>query len=85
MDLPVRRAATVQFRRLVQLVAERGGDVIADGRPGRQWSLDIADWMLQVAAYWRTDLTMRQIGPARPCVEVGYSHSLIAAMCTVAS
>ena len=43
-----------QFRRLVRLVAERGGDAIADGRPGRQWSLDLADRVLLVAAYWRT-------------------------------
>ena len=59
-----------QFRRLVRLVAERGGDAIADGRPGRQWSLDLADRVLLVAAYWRTNLTMRQIGPL-----FGVSHS----------
>jgi hypothetical protein len=53
----------VQFRRLVRLVAERGGDTIADGRPGRQWALDLPDRVLLVAAYWRTNLTMRQIGP----------------------
>ncbi|GGL88369.1 hypothetical protein GCM10012279_02550 [Micromonospora yangpuensis] len=45
------------------MVTERGGDAIADGRPGRQWSLDLADRVLLVAAYWRTNLTMRQIGP----------------------
>ncbi|NIL60067.1 transposase family protein [Salinispora arenicola] len=60
----------VQFRRLVRLVAERGGDAIADGRPGRQWSLDLADRVLLVAAYRRTNLTMRQIGPL-----FGVSHS----------
>lgn len=38
-------------------------DAIAGGRPGRQWSLDLADRVLLVAAYWRTNLTMRQIGP----------------------
>ncbi|GHJ06978.1 hypothetical protein TPA0907_13450 [Micromonospora humidisoli] len=59
-----------QFRRLVRLVAERGGDAIVDGRPGRQWSLDLADRVLLVAAYWRTNLTMRQIGPL-----FGVSHS----------
>jgi hypothetical protein len=32
-----------QFRRLVRLVAQRGRDVIADGRPGRQWALDLPD------------------------------------------
>ncbi|GIM83544.1 hypothetical protein Sar04_12720 [Salinispora arenicola] len=59
-----------QFHRLVRLVAERDGDSIADGRPGRQWSLDLTDRVLLVAAYWRTNLTMRQIGPL-----FGVSHS----------
>ncbi|MFI6067043.1 transposase family protein [Micromonospora sp. NPDC051227] len=59
-----------QFRTLVRLVAERGGDGIADGRPGRQWALDLADRVLLIAAYWRTNLTMRQIGPL-----FGVSHS----------
>ena len=59
-----------QFRRLVRLVAQRGGDTIADGRPGRQWALDRPDRVLLVAAYWRTNLTMRQIGPL-----FGVSHS----------
>lgn len=31
-----------QFRKLVRVVAQRGGDEIADGRPGRQWRLDSA-------------------------------------------
>jgi hypothetical protein len=47
----------------VRLVAERGGDEIADGRPGWQWALPLADRVLLVATYWRTNLTMRQIGP----------------------
>jgi hypothetical protein len=59
-----------QFRRLVRLVAQRGGDAIADGRPGRQWALSLSDRVLLVAAYWRTNLTMRQIGPL-----FGVSHS----------
>jgi hypothetical protein len=59
-----------RFRRLVRLVAQRGGDAIADGRPGRQWALDLPDRVLLVACYWRTDLTMRQIGPL-----FGVSHS----------
>ncbi len=61
-----------QFRRLVRLAAERGGEAIADGRPGRQWFLDLADRVLLVAAYWRTNLTMRQIGPL-----FGVSHSAV--------
>jgi DDE superfamily endonuclease/Helix-turn-helix of DDE superfamily endonuclease len=59
-----------QFRKLVRLVAQRGGDEIADGRPGRQWRLDLADRVLLVATYWRTNLTMRQLGPL-----FGVSHS----------
>jgi hypothetical protein len=59
-----------QFRKLVRLVAQRGGEEIADGRHGRQWRLDLADRVLLVAAYWRTNLTMRQIGPL-----FGVSHS----------
>jgi hypothetical protein len=59
-----------QFRRLVAMVARRGGSSIADGRPGRPWSLELADRVLLVATYWRTNLTMRQIGPL-----FGVSHS----------
>jgi hypothetical protein len=59
-----------QFRKLVRTVAARGGPGIADGRPGRQWSLELADRVLLVVAYWRTNLTMRQIGPL-----FGVSHS----------
>jgi hypothetical protein len=59
-----------QFRKLVATVAVRGGDAIADGRRGRQWSLSLPDRVLLVATYWRTNLTMRQIGPL-----FGVSHS----------
>jgi Helix-turn-helix of DDE superfamily endonuclease len=59
-----------QFRKLVRLVARRGGDEIADGRPGCQRALNLSDRVLLVAAYWRTSLTMRQIGPL-----FGISHS----------
>jgi hypothetical protein len=68
--LPFTGLTPTQSRRLVRLVAERGGDGIADGRPGRQWALDLPDRVLLVAAYWRTNLTMRQIGPL-----FGVSHS----------
>jgi hypothetical protein len=60
---PFTGLSPAQFRRLVRLVAQRGGDVIADGRPDRQWALDLPDRVLLVAAYWRTNLTMHQIGP----------------------
>src|SRR5919112_2776454 len=59
-----------QFRKLVRVVAQRGGEAIADGRPGRPWRLVLADRVLLVATYWRTNLTMRQIGPL-----FGVSHS----------
>src|SRR5699024_536160 len=53
-----------------RVVAEQGGDAVADGRPGRQWRLPLADRVLLVAAYWRTNLTMRQLG-----LLFGVSHS----------
>ena len=68
--LPFTGLKPAQFRRLVRLVAERGADAVADGRPGRQWALDLPDRVLLVVAYWRTNLTMRQIGPL-----FGVSHS----------
>jgi hypothetical protein len=67
---PFTGLAPAQFRRLVGLVAQRGGDAIADARPGRQWALDLPDRVLLVAVYWRTNLTMRQIEPL-----FGVSHS----------
>ncbi|MEU5191585.1 transposase [Streptomyces klenkii] len=49
-----------QFRKLVGLVRRRGGGVPSGGRP---WGLPLEDRVLLVAAYWRTSLTMRQLGP----------------------
>ncbi len=51
-----------QFRRLVRLVAERGADAIADGRPGRQWALDLADRVLLS----ETDLVAKTCLPMAP-------------------
>ena len=51
------------FDRLVDAVAERGGEAVADGRPGRQWSLPLADRVLLIAVYYRTNLTMRRLAP----------------------
>jgi hypothetical protein len=34
-----------------------------DSRRGRPWGLPLADRVLLVAAYWRTNLTVRQLGP----------------------
>lgn len=47
--------APARLRRLVRLVAERGGDAIADGRPVRQRALDLADRMLLVRRLWGTN------------------------------
>src|SRR5512135_740795 len=52
-----------QFCKLVTVVARRGGPAVADGRPGRQWCLDLPDRVLLVATYYRTNLTMRQVAP----------------------
>jgi hypothetical protein len=69
---PFTGLSPAQFRRLVRLVAARGGDAIADGRPGRPCGLDLPDRVLLVAVYWRTNLTMRQLGPL-----FGISHSAV--------
>ena len=52
-----------QFDQLVEAVAARGGDAVADGRPGRPWSLPLADRVLLIAVYYRTNRTMRQLVP----------------------
>ena len=49
------------FRRLVAQVERRGGRLVADRVNGRQWSLPLADRVLLVATYYRTNLTMRQL------------------------
>jgi DDE superfamily endonuclease len=49
------------FRKLVAKVARRGGRQVVDGANGRQWSLPLADRVLLVATYYRTNLTMRQL------------------------
>lgn len=69
---PFTGLSATQFRKLVRLVAARGGDAITDGRPGRPWALDLPDRVLLVAAYWRTNLTMRQLGHL-----FGISHSAV--------
>ncbi len=49
-----------QFGRLLKAVRDRGGNGTLRGRP---WSLRLAERVLVVAVYYRTDLTMRQLGP----------------------
>jgi len=45
---------------LVAALRREGADTARRGRP---WSLPLEDRVLLVAAYWRTNLTMRQIAP----------------------
>lgn len=49
-----------QFERLLKVVRERGGNGPGGGRP---WCLPLADRVLLVAVYYRTNLTMRQLAP----------------------
>lgn len=49
-----------QFEGLVRVVLERGGNWPGGGRP---WCLPLADRILLVAVYYRTNLTMRQLAP----------------------
>jgi hypothetical protein len=48
------------FGKLVTVLRREGADAVRRGRP---WSLPLADRALLVAAYWRTNLTMRQLAP----------------------
>ncbi len=48
------------FRKLVTALRREGADAVRRGRP---WSLSLGDRILLVAAYWRTNLTLRQLGP----------------------
>ena len=47
-----------QFRLLVRIVAGRGGEQTGTGR---RWSLPLADRVLLIAVYYRTNLTPRQV------------------------
>ncbi|MFJ3941850.1 transposase [Streptomyces parvus] len=49
-----------QFGKLVTALRREGADPVRKGRP---WSLPLEDRALLVAAYWRTNLTMRQLAP----------------------
>lgn len=47
-----------QFQELVRLVADRRGEQTG---AGRRWGLSLADRVLLVAVYYRTNLTFRQL------------------------
>ncbi|WFB88427.1 MULTISPECIES: transposase [Streptomyces] len=46
--------------KLVNALRREGADAVRRGRP---WSLTLEDRVLLVAAYWRTNLTLRQLAP----------------------
>jgi hypothetical protein len=48
------------FGKLVSVLRRQGAD---DVRRGRPWGLPLEDRALLVAAYWRTNLTLRQLAP----------------------
>ncbi|MFF1277007.1 transposase [Streptomyces marokkonensis] len=48
------------FGKLVTDLRRDGADAVRRGRP---WSLPLEDRVLLVAAYWRTNLTLRQLAP----------------------
>ncbi len=48
------------FSKLVTVLRREGADAVRKGRP---WSLPLEDRALLVAAYWRTNLTLRQLAP----------------------
>ncbi|MEU2394988.1 transposase [Streptomyces sp. NPDC007369] len=48
------------FGKLVTVLRRGGADAVRKGRP---WSLPLEDRALLVAAYWRKNLTMRQLAP----------------------
>ncbi|MEV8037994.1 transposase [Streptomyces sp. NPDC086182] len=48
------------FGKLVTALRREGADTVRRGRP---WGLPLEGRVLLVAAYWRTNLTLRQLGP----------------------
>ncbi|TCR11386.1 transposase [Streptomyces sp. BK205] len=58
--LPFTGLAPREFRTLIAALRREGADGV---RPGRPWGLSLEDRVLLVAAYWRTNLTLRQIAP----------------------
>lgn len=47
-----------QFNRVVRALRREGADLARQGRP---WGIPLEDRVLLVAAYWRTNLTLRQV------------------------
>ncbi|MFD8205873.1 transposase [Streptomyces sp. NPDC059695] len=57
---PFAGLSTRCFGKLVTMLRREGADTVRRGRP---WSLPLEDRVLLVAAYWRTNLTLRQLAP----------------------
>src|SRR3954470_18088427 len=57
---PFTGVAPRQFNRVVRALRREGADV---ARRGRSWGIPLEDRVLLVAAYWRTNLTLRQLAP----------------------
>ncbi|MFF5392910.1 transposase [Streptomyces sp. NPDC013012] len=57
---PFTGVAPRQFNRVVSALRREGADVARRGRP---WGISLENRVLLVAAYWRTNLTLRQIAP----------------------
>nr|WP_206345657.1 transposase family protein [Streptomyces thermoviolaceus] len=49
-----------QSGKLITALRREGADPVRKGRP---WSLPVEDRVLLVAAYWRTNLTLRHLAP----------------------
>ncbi|MDQ0904300.1 hypothetical protein QFZ22_000285 [Streptomyces canus] len=56
---PFTRLSPRLFGKLVTILRHEG----AAARKGRPWSLPLEDRVLLVTAYWRTNLTLRQLAP----------------------
>ncbi|MFC9399139.1 transposase [Streptomyces sp. NPDC057027] len=57
---PFTGVAPRQFNRVVRALRREGADITRRGRP---WGIPLEDRVLLVAAYWRTNLTLRQLAP----------------------
>jgi hypothetical protein len=57
---PFTGLAPCTLGRLIRSLERSGADA---PRPGHPWGLALADRVLLVAAYWRTNLTVRQLAP----------------------
>lgn len=58
--IPFTGLTAQQFGKLLTALRREGADPVRKGRP---WSLPLEDRLLLVAAYWRTNLTLRQLAP----------------------